>query len=65
MQCFHQHYVFEAIEGGLRTRMIYIVEFDFGGNVPGKLVQNAAMEKYCIKMAKLKKLVLKERGQSI
>jgi hypothetical protein len=42
--------------------MIYIVEFNFGGNVPAKLVQNAAMEKFCAKMSKLKKLVLKEGG---
>lgn len=42
--------------------MIYIVEFNFGGNVPTKLIQNGAMEKYCAKMTKLKKLVLKERG---
>lgn len=62
VHCYNQHSVFESIDGGTRTKMIYIVEFNFGGNVPAKIVQNMAMEKYSAKMTKLKKLVLKEKG---
>lgn len=38
MQSVHQHLLFKSTDQGTRTRLIYIAEFNFGGNVPKSLI---------------------------
>lgn len=60
MQTISGHYVFLSLDGGKRTRLIFLTEFNFGGNVPKSLVQSGASDKFIGNMVKLKKLLLKE-----